>query len=88
MKINLNTDLDTLDRVQVRRFVRKFGEQFPKLLKQCEYGVARTYDRTDSWFGSMPFYQMRDERDYYYRFCALRMQGVEQNEAMNLLEYR
>jgi len=88
MRINLDTDLETLDRVQVRRFVRKFGKQFPKLLKECEYGVARTYDRTDSWFGSMPIYQMAYERDHYYRFFALRMQGVEQGEAMNLLEYR
>ena len=87
MKINLNTDIDTLSRAQVRRFVRKFGNQFPKLLKECDYNVARTYDRTDSWFGNIPFHLMADERAFYYRYYSLRMQGVEHNEAINLCEY-
>ena len=83
MKLTLDINLQECSRPQVRRFVQKFGKQFPELSDRCKYDVTRTFDRKDHYFGELPYSKMGEERESVYLCYALQMQGLDFEDAMD-----
>ena len=82
MKLTFETNLQKCSRAQIKRFVQKFGTQFTELLEECNESISRTFDREDSYFGSLPYFQMGEQRESIYLCYALIMQGIDRHTAM------